>query len=396
MAESDHAAAERITSLAFYLPQFHPIPENDLWWGAGFTEWTNVRAARPRFAGHQQPLVPGRVGYYDLRDDSVREQQEALAAEYRIDVFVYYHYWFLGHRLLEMPLERLLASADPEMKFCLCWANESWSRRWDGSDNEILIAQTYSRDDDMKHVAALLRIWDDGRYFRIDDRPVMLVYRADSHPDIRRLTEVWRAEAQRAGHMDLFLIRVESFGQHGDPRELGFDAACEFQPSAKVVDRATRLTIRRTLPERLRYGPLLPERLRTSHRRLRRPLDRFRHYDDLYEAWRLDERVVYERYPCVVPSWDNTARRRFGARIIHGSTPETYERWVHTAALRALELERHLLFVNAWNEWAESAVLEPTARWGEAYLAAHRRGVEAAESEVESSGARRTKQNPAE
>ena len=220
------------------------------------------------------PLLPGRLGYYDLRDDDIREQQAALATEYRIDAFVYYHYWFHGRRLLELPLERLLASARPRLPFCLCWANESWSRRWDGGNQDVLIAQTYSPEDDERHLATLVRVWEDDRYLRIDGRPVTLVWRATDHPDIRSLTDRWRDGARRAGHPDLFLIRVESHGQSGDPTELGFDAACEFQPSPDVMMGPPAARPPRTVRQRLRYDPYLPERLRTPRWRRRRPRDR--------------------------------------------------------------------------------------------------------------------------
>jgi len=218
--------------LAFALPQFHPIPENNEWWGAGFTEWRNVAQARPLFPGHEQPHYPADLGYYDLRLPELRQQQANLARQYGIDGFCYYHYWFTGKRLLERPVEEILNSGKPDFPFCLCWANENWTRRWDGQDQEVLIAQQYSPADDLAHIQALLPYFHDRRYIRIQNKPLFLVYRSSALPDTRATTTLWRQLGQASGLEDLYLVKVESFptDRQRCPELDGFDAALDFQP----------------------------------------------------------------------------------------------------------------------------------------------------------------------
>ena len=217
--------------IAFYLPQYHPFPENDRWWGAGFTEWRNVVKARPLFRGHYQPHLPADLGFYDLRVPEVRQQQAALAERYGLSGFCYYHYWFNGHRLMQRPVEEMLASGKPDFPFMLCWANENWTRAWDGGEQEVLIRQEYSEEDDRAHIRYLLdEVFRDPRYIRVDGKPVFAVYRSALFPDIRRTIEVWREEAAARG-VELYLCRVESFNAAGrEELAVGFDAAIEFQP----------------------------------------------------------------------------------------------------------------------------------------------------------------------
>ncbi len=204
--------------IAFYLPQFHPIPENDAWWGAGFTEWTNVRKARPLFPGHYQPHVPADLGYYDLRDPGARQAQADLARAYGIYGFCYYHYWFNGKRLLSQPFDAVLESGKPAFPFCLCWANHHWNRAWDGQATQLLMQQTYSAQDDLAHIRWLAPAFRDARYIRVAGKPLFLVYNASDLPDALRTTSLWRDEAHRLGMGDLFLVKVESFtDRRGSP-----------------------------------------------------------------------------------------------------------------------------------------------------------------------------------
>ncbi|MDQ3627188.1 MAG: glycoside hydrolase family 99-like domain-containing protein, partial [Verrucomicrobiota bacterium] len=214
-------------AIAFYLPQFHPIPENDEWWGKGFTEWTNVAKTRPIYPGHYQPHLPNELGFYDLRLPEARDAQADLARDHGIHGFCYYHYWFNGRRVLERPFNEVLASGRPDFPFCLCWANENWTRAWDGREHDVLLAQHYSEADDREHIRWLCRAFADPRYIRIKGKPLFLVYRTTALPDPRRTTDIWREEARRLGIGELFLGRVESNfpGERGDPRPLGFDAA---------------------------------------------------------------------------------------------------------------------------------------------------------------------------
>lgn len=347
-------------TVAFYLPQFHTIPENDEWWGEGFTEWTNVRQARPLFKGHYQPHVPGELGYYDLGDRMVREEQATLAARYGIDAFCYYHYWFAGRRLLERPFDEVLASGRPDLPFCLCWANEPWTRTWDGSSDNVLVDQHYSAEDDRRHIDWLLDAFADDRYLRVDGRPLFLVYRAGVLPDPAATTRLWRERAARAGLPGLFLCRVESHFEAGDPRPLGFDAAVEFQPAFghMPLSRRQRFAPRRVLA-RLGVAPQSGSYVAVD-------------YDDLVRTMLARERPTYPRFPCVTPEWDNTPRRPYGAYMLTGSTPERFGEWVAevTRRLASEPPERRLLFVNAWNEWGEGCHLEPSERWGVAYLEA--------------------------
>jgi lipopolysaccharide biosynthesis protein len=343
-------------SVAFYLPQFHRIAENDEWWGEGFTEWDTVRGGMPRFAGHWQPHVPAELGYYDLAQPEVRIAQSALAAGHAIDAFCYYHYWFSGRRLLEAPFVDMLSSGEPDFPFMLCWANEPWTRTWSGRTGTVLMEQRYGADDDVAHIRSILPAFADARYVRVDGRPVFLVYKASQLPEPRRTTDSWRVEAARAGIGELYLARVESGpGERDDPSALGFDAAVDFQPDWRALRSPLVEIAARRIGHRL---GMLPSPYR---RHIRTP------YASLVRNALDQPAPPYVRYPTVVPSWDNSARRTHGAVIVEGSTPEAYGDWVRVA----LRAEPELLFVNAWNEWGEGCHLEPDAKWGRAYLDAH-------------------------
>lgn len=351
--------------LAFYLPQFHPIPENDAWWGPGFTEWTNVARGRPAFPGHDQPRLPGELGFYDLRLPEVMEAQAALARAHGVDGFCFYHYWFQGRRLLEAPVERMLASGRPDLPFCLCWANESWTRAWDGRSDEVLIAQEYSEDDDRAHLRDLLRYFADPRYVRVEGRPLFLVYRPSRLPDPRRTAAVWREEAARSGLPGLHLCGVESFFEdRAGPEAYGFDAAVEFQP-----DWAN-------LGEPLAHPAFGRHRVHD--------------YGAFVAAQLAKPAAPYRRYPCVTPRWDNTARRPGDSLILFNPDPEAYARWLAAAlrGRRSRPRDERLVFVNAWNEWGEGCHLEPDLVAGRLWLEATRRAVAAAAAEERAALAR--------
>lgn len=350
-------------AIAFYLPQYHPIPENDGWWGKGFTEWTNVTRAKPQFWGHYQPHLPQDLGFYDLRLPEVRAAQAELAKTYGVSGFCYFHYWFHGRRLLERPFDEVLKSRQPDLPFCLCWANEDWLRHGRRGERELLIEQNYSRDDDLQHMSWLSDAFADPRYIRIDGRPLFLVYRACKLPEPKATTERWRAEARCLGIGELFLARVESFpDERGDPRPLGFDAAVEFQPDQVICG-----------------NPSVAWRIGRRLTGWRRP---FRHrilnYPAVVDRMLAKPSVAYPRFPCAVPSWDNTARHPDAAFMFKNSSPLEFERWVRALVERMPHagLPEDLLFVNAWNEWAEGNHLEPCQRWGHGYLEACLRGLE--------------------
>lgn len=361
--------------LAFYLPQFHPTPENDRWWAKGFTDWINVAKAHPVFPGHYQPHVPGELGYYDLRDPRVREAQAEMARTHRISGFCYYHYWFGGKRLLHEPFDEMLRLGSPNFPFCLCWANENWTRRWDGQDHQILIAQNYSPEDDRAHIEFLLPAFSDPRYVKVQGKPLFLVYRTEMLPDPARTAAIWREQARAAGLPGLYLARVESFVGGLDPATIGFDAAIEFAPDWRVLPTMPRLPMARTFLGRLqdlawRLG--LPAGRSWDHR--------VYHYDDLVQRMLAKPPVTYRRFRCVTPAWDNTARRTHGAMILHGSTPDRYEAWLSAVLEETASrytLDERLVFVDAWNEWGEGSHLEPDRKWGRAYLEATLRAIAA-------------------
>ena len=355
---------KNIKAIAFYLPQYHPIPENDKWWGKGFTEWTNVTKAKPLFPGHYQPHLPADLGFYDLRLPEVQQAQANLAREYGIYGFCYYHYWFNGKHLLERPLNNILASGKPDFPFCICWANENWTRRWDGLEREILIKQEYGEEDDRQHIQWLSRLFQDSRYIRIDGKPLFLVYRANNIPNPRKTTEIWREEATNLGVGDIFLCRVESFpGEHDDPSTIGFDASVEFQPDWTQMVWSSKQSIHWKILRKLGFAG----KVYSDHK--------IYEYSVVVEKMLAKPNVKYKRFPCVTPSWDNTARRKNNATILHNSTPKIYERWLKkviqkTASNKSIE---KIVFINAWNEWGEGNHLEPCQKWGHAYLEATRK-----------------------
>lgn len=351
-----------IRLIAFYLPQFHPIAENDEWWGKGFTEWTNVAKAKPLFPGHYQPHIPADLGFYDLRLPEARRAQAELAREYGIHGFCYYHYWFQGKRLLGRPFTEVLASGEPDFPFCLCWANESWTRAWNGRGADILMRQEYSEQDDKNHFCFLSAAFKDDRYIRYDGKPMFLVYRASILPDPLKTTTIWREGALKAGIGELFLCRVESTaGERGDPAKLGFDAAVEFQPDWTLLRHPLRRNRAWRIASRLGLSPPVYQEMNVLE------------YRHLVEHSLKKPATSYRRFPSVTPMWDNSARKQAGGTILTGSSPELYEQWLQTVCGRLDSgPDQEVVFINAWNEWAEGNHLEPDLRHGRAYLEATR------------------------
>jgi len=348
--------------VAFFLPQFHPIPQNDKWWGKGFTEWTNVTKARPLFDGHHQPRLPADLGFYDLRLPDVRASQAEMAAAYGIHGFCYYHFWFDGKVLLEQPFEEVLRSGEPDFPFCLCWANEPWSRRWDGRPRDVLQPQSYSPSDDVAHIRSLLPALADRRAITIDGKPVFIVYQSKDLPDSIRTTETWREEVHRAGLPGLYLIAIETGWDAGwDATSFGFDAKILFQPQfALLFSSGTQIPVGGSETWRV---------------------------FDYQKAWQVladPAPVSYKRFDTVCPSWDNTARAGERGVVLHGSTPEAYRRWLEHAITRVADQPRdhRVVFINAWNEWAEGCHLEPDQRHGRAYLDATKQALTLATREV--------------
>jgi len=357
LLEKPPLAQVPVRLIAFYLPQFHPIPENDEWWGEGFTEWSNVRQAKKLFASHYQPRTPGELGYYDLRDRAVQRRQIELAKLYGVRGFCFYFYWFGGKRLLETPLLNYLKDTSLDLPFCLCWANENWSRRWDGLDSEILIKQAHSPEDDLAFIEYISRYMRDTRYIRIDGRPLLLVYRPSLLPSARETTERWRNWCRTHGIGEIYLAYTQSFDKV-DPKKYGFDAAIEFPPNSS---EPPNITYKMDQVNSAFTGTIYDWSIF---------LERSENY----------KQTGYKLFRSVNTAWDNTARRKLASTIFINSSPESYRIWLKHAIEDTLNhTDNHdekLVFINAWNEWAEGAYLEPDQRYGYAYLQATRDALE--------------------
>jgi len=344
--------AARARVVAHYLPQFHPIAENDEWWGAGFTEWTNVARARPMFRGHDQPKVPGELGFYDLRLAETREAQAALAARHGIEAFCYWHYWFAGRRLLERPFREVLESGEPRFGFCFAWATQHWTTIWTGG-RRILVEQSYpGPDDHERHFRELLPAFRDERYLRVDGRPLFMVYRPSDLPDAARFAEQWRRLAEREGLPGLYLVGEAKNGWRAAPD--GFDA--EVHPRLYDV-----------FP-----GPMVPGRLGHHLDRLLRRRPKVYPYADLARMPRQPSRGAHPEFPVVVSNWDSTPRFGRHGFVLTGGTPQLFEEAMRRAVDSTQELppEQRVVFLKSWNEWAEGNYVEPDRRHGDAYLRA--------------------------
>lgn len=347
----------RAKILAYYLPQFHPFAENDMWWGKGFTEWTNVGRGLPRFAGHYQPRIPRDLGFYDLRHERVMEEQVQLAQAMGIFGFCFYFYWFNQRRLLERPLESFLARKQLQMPFCLMWANENWTRRWDGQEQAVLMRQEYDPADEPALLETFVRHFADDRYIRIGGRPVMFIYRPRLIPDPEATLARWRHRFKTVHGEDVLLVMAQTFGDL-DPGPYGLDAAVEFPPHC--ADRFS-------MPINFRLSSLDPDFTGTVY-----------DYDAYVDGALIEPDPSYDLIRTVVPSWDNDARRQGTGVTIANSTPEKYAQWLRGAIEFAERRPFHgekFVCVNAWNEWAEAAYLEPDVHFGGAYLNATARVV---------------------
>jgi lipopolysaccharide biosynthesis protein len=337
-----------------YLPQFHPIEENDKFWSKGFTEWTNVTAAKPRFVGHQQPLLPSDLGFYDLRMEESLKAQIDLAKQHGIYGFCFYYYWFSGKRLLEKPLDIFLKHKEWDFNFMISWANENWTKRWDGLDNEVIVAQKYLEDDPLTFIKDVEHILLDPRYIREDGKPVLVVYRGSKLGDPARYVQAWRDYFRKKHNQELHILSTLGFDVI-DPRKFGFDAGMEFEP----LTAAKRTDFNEAKPKPLKVSNMLLDKDFQGGTPDYRQIA-LRAYDI--------EVFSFPTYKSVMPSWDNDARRKGnGPTIFHGANPDIYAGWLDRA-LGSHKNASPLLFINAWNEWAEGAVLEPSQSNGNAIL----------------------------
>lgn len=344
--------------IAIYLPQYHPFPENDEWWGKGFTEWTNVTKARPRFPGHYQPHLPADLGFYDLRVPEVREQQAQMAKDAGIYGFCYYHYWFNGKLLMERPLKEVLESGKPDFPFMICWANENWTRAWDGGEKQILIEQKYSDEDAREHIKWLIPYLKDPRYIRINNKPIISIYRTTIIPNLTSMLKIWREEAAKEG-IELYITRFESFGEDGESLIANMDASIEFQPhDITSLSSKKRYLLRRAINYigRSFFGKnLFPN------------IYNYRKYVKSQEKTLIPN---YKRFPCVCPGWDNSSRKRKNYFAFTHVTPVLFGKWISFVLRKFIPYskEENLIFINAWNEWAEGNHLEPDRKWGKGFL----------------------------
>lgn len=338
--------------ITFYLPQYHPIPENDAWWGKGFTEWTNAAKAKPLFRGHYQPHVPADMGFYDLRLAETRATQAAMAREHGVEAFCYYHYWFGGKRLLERPFNEVLESGQPNFPFCLCWANATWTGIWHGNPGRTLVEQTYPGAEDYEaHFRELLRAFRDGRYLRVDGKPLFIIYKPKDIPEVQAVARLFRQMAERAGLPGIYLLGV---AHHDDwnPKADGFDAA--------VVQNLPGLTGNISWRH-----PLLKLKSKLGGHRLT-----LYQYRDLLSSFVPERTKLLEYLPCLIPSWDNTARSGMNGLVLQGSTPELFRHSVRQALENVSNKppEHRLIFLKSWNEWAEGNHMEPDLRFGHRFL----------------------------
>ena len=350
--------------LAYYLPQFHPIPENDEWWGKGFTEWTNVGKAKPLFPGHYQPHVPADLGYYDLRVPETREAQAQLAKEYGIEGFVYWHYWFgNGKRLLERPFDEVLSSGKPDFPFALAWANETWKGFWFGVDGrrEPLIEQTYPGDEDIVlHFQTVLPAFQDHRYIQCEGKPVFFIYRPDEHPDIKRFISLWRTLANENGLPGIYFIAIKQSLYNKDKASkfydhymgLGFDAVNVVNTYGWPISDLKLRIIRGLFFKLLKVIPdIRPYRIE----QFESPIDRMTNV-----------------FPSVIPNWDHTPRTGKRGIVLYKSTPKQFQKCVHKQVenIKGKDIDHRFLIIKSWNEWAEGNYMEPDLQYGRQYLEA--------------------------
>ncbi|MCK4622651.1 MAG: glycoside hydrolase family 99-like domain-containing protein [Desulfuromonadales bacterium] len=350
--------------IAFYLPQYHPIPENDKWWGKGFTEWTNVAKAKPLYHGHYQPHIPADLGFYDLRVPETRLAQAELAKEYGIEGFCYYHYWFGGRRILDRPFNEVLESGEPDLPFCVCWANQTWTGIWHGLENQILIEQTYpGLEDHRNHFRSLLKAFSDPRYLTVDGKPIFIIYRPMEVPEVVRVTDFWREMALDAGLKGLHLVGV-NVDSNWNPHEYGFDASITPKLPEFHKWRTRWYSWRQPIKKVTRY-----------YRKVTNKPAIYLYEEEWEKMLNLNPPRGVMNYPCLIPNWDNTPRSGANGMVLQGSTPELFAQKIRKALKLVAEKpqeqkEQKIIFIKAWNEWAEGNYLEPDLKFGRGYLEA--------------------------
>lgn len=352
---------------SFYLPQFHPIPENDVWWGKGFTEWRNVSLSKPKFRDHHQPQIPSDLGFYDLRLKETHIEQAKMAKNSGIDGFCYYHYWFNGKTLLGSPLEIILNNKDIDISYMLCWANENWTRRWDGKDQEILIEQDYTKYDPSSHIEHLLPYFHDDRYAKIEGKPILVIYRANQISNLEGVIDKWNKECIDNGHLGIYLLSVSTSPSDDDHAiACGVDKIIDFQPSKNHPQRSLSWKFVSYIFREIASGDLSLKITRLL------PTVQFAkifNYKNLVSR-KVNEEITGQYVPCVIPSWDNSARRQTDSTVIQNRDPKLFGAWLKHAIemVSNRKVDERLVFINAWNEWAEGCHLEPDTLNGRRFL----------------------------
>jgi lipopolysaccharide biosynthesis protein len=360
----------KVRAIAFYLPQFHPIPENNKWWGTGFTEWTNVAKAKPLFMGHYQPHIPADLGFYDLRLHETRNMQAEMAKTYGIEGFCYWHYWFAGKRLLETPFQEVLRSGEPDFPFCLSWANQTWTGIWHGAPDRVLIKQTYPGVEDYTaHFYSVLDAFADARYIKIDGKPVFVIYDPENLPDALQFTDLWRELAIKSGLKGLYFI-----GNSWNSLALqanGFDASY-IDGMANIKNKMNWIS--RSYIDKICNKLIRRDLINCKHwyrKFLKKPVVYL--YKDVVKYAIPEIKTNPTQFPCVIPNWDNTPRSGKNGIVFHNSTPEFFRMQLAKAISQAQRYdnpELQLIFIKSWNEWAEGNYLEPDLKFGRAYLEA--------------------------
>jgi hypothetical protein len=355
---------KKVRAIAFYLPQFHPVEVNDKYWGKGFTEWTNVKKANQLFNGHHQPKVPGELGYYDLRDESVREAQAKLAKDAGIEGFCYWHYWFgNGVRVLERIFDEVVSSGKPNLPFCLGWANESWSGRWHGAGDQILLEQTYPGEDDYrKHFECILPALKDSRYIEVEGKKVFVIYRPDLIPDLEKFISLWQQWGQEEGIKGFYFISNTSDYDISNTNlnarmfnpPYGYMMRFKYTPLERVLNWITKIFLRTRINDYFIESTKRPF------------VKTYKRYEKFFERHKL----VDQELPVIVPNWDNTPRCGTRGVVLTGSTPELFRNVLKIAIglVSGKLIDERLVFIKSWNEWAEGNYLEPDEEWERKYL----------------------------
>ncbi len=370
---------KEIKPLALYLPQYHPTEINDKWWGKGFTEWTNVTKAKPLFEGHQQPLLAGELGYYDLRVPEIREQQATLAKEHGIYGFIYYHYWFgNGKQILERIANEVLTSGKPDFPFCFCWANETWSGRWHGLDQEIIAEQTYPHGDVKLHFEYLLPFFKDDRYIKIDGKPVFIVYDAiDLEEKNNAYLSELRKLAKESGFEDLYFIAGNKTTDDCDYQNLGYvgkiSSAFKDAWVTEINKQQHKLARESNKMSSFEYYKkrilgILNSKSKEEVFKVNPSVNQ-QDMNNIVDRLEFKETNV-ETYPCIMPNWDNTPRSGYNGIVVYNATVENFKKQIDKAVqyLNKQNYDENFLVIKSWNEWAEGNILEPDKEKGRSFL----------------------------